>query len=452
VSETRPSHCIAVIGGAVAGAEVTNRLVAMGCEVVVFEQNPRPYGKIEDGLPRWHRALRNKQYAVIRGELSKPRVHYVPLTQIGKDVDFRELAENWGFSAVILANGAWRDRPLPIDGADAYIGRGLVYQNPFITWFNHMNEPNYDGPALEAPDGAIVVGGGLAAIDVAKVLMLENTRAALRERGVEVDLIPLEVKGIPKTLKDFDLTFEDLGLEGCTIFYRRREEDMPLVAIPAGSTPEQETKVLNSRAKLLRKAADKYRFKVETRWLPEELLVEDDHLVGLRFRRGRVENGRIIATDETLDRRASCVISSIGSIPAPIEGIETKGELFRFSDRDLGRLKGFPTVFSAGNIVTGKGNIIASRKHAKHITEAMIESMLGLSDRNSTDQDNLADIVHEGHHQAASNIAETILTQPPIKDEALVKIHQQVAERQRAVGYEGNFDAWIKQVTPEGFE
>ena len=60
--EQKPTHCVAVIGGAVAGAEVAGVLADRGIEVVVFEQNARPYGKIEDGLPRWHVALRHKEY------------------------------------------------------------------------------------------------------------------------------------------------------------------------------------------------------------------------------------------------------------------------------------------------------------------------------------------------------------------------------------------------------
>ena len=38
---------------------------------------------------------------------------------------------------------------------------------------------------FEPRDGALVVGGGLASIDVVKVLMLETTRAKLRERGID---------------------------------------------------------------------------------------------------------------------------------------------------------------------------------------------------------------------------------------------------------------------------
>ena len=107
-----------------------------------------------------------------------------------------------------------------------------------------------------------MVGGGLASIDVVKVLMLETTRAKLRERGIEVPMVELEVKGIPKILAGHGLAFEDLGLAGCTLFYRRRAEDMPLVEIPDGATPERAAKVLASRGKLLEKAMEKYRFRL----------------------------------------------------------------------------------------------------------------------------------------------------------------------------------------------
>ena len=50
MTSSQSTHCVAVIGGATAGAEVAGRLAAQGAEVVVFDQNPRPYGKVEDGL------------------------------------------------------------------------------------------------------------------------------------------------------------------------------------------------------------------------------------------------------------------------------------------------------------------------------------------------------------------------------------------------------------------
>jgi NADPH-dependent glutamate synthase beta subunit-like oxidoreductase len=452
MTDSQPSHCVAVIGGAVAGAEVAGSLAEAGAEVVVFEQNPRPYGKIEDGLPRWHAALRRKEYQTIASRLSHPNVHFVPLTTVGRDVDFRELADSWGFSGVVLACGAWRDRPLPVDGADAYLGKGLIYQNPFVVWFNHANEAGYRGARFEPLDGTLVVGGGLASIDVAKLLMIETTRAKLAERGVEVPMLELEVKGIPKILAAHDLRFEDLGLEGCTLFYRRRAVDMPLVEMPADASPERAEKVRGSRRKLLEKAMAKYRFKMEPLCMPDGLLVEGGRLVGLRFRRTIADERRVTPTDETFERRGSCVISSIGSVPAPIEGIPMKGELFEFVDWDLGRLAGYPKVFSTGNVATGKGNIVASRKHAKAVAETMIEAFLGLGDEGHEGEEALAEAAHAGARAAAERVAEQIRQQPPIAAQALSAIRKRVRERQQAVGYAGDFPAWLARVTPPDLE
>ena len=50
---------------------------------------------------------------------------------------------------MILANGAWRDRELGMPGAEQFVDKGLVYQNPFIYWYNHKNEKSYTGPRYE---------------------------------------------------------------------------------------------------------------------------------------------------------------------------------------------------------------------------------------------------------------------------------------------------------------
>ena len=242
-------YAIAVIGGATAGAEAAGVFSANDVLTVVFDQNARPYGKVEDGLPRWHTALRRKEYGTIDQKLTAPHVHFVPGTRIGEDPTLEQLMNGWGFHAVVLANGAWRDRSLPVEGIDAHLGRGFAYQNPFIYWFNHYNEASYAGEQYEILDRTLVVGGGLASIDVAKVINLELTLAALRERGIEQDLVELEVKGIPKTLDAHGLSWEELGIEGCTIYYRRRPEDMPLVDFPDKVNDKIREKIEEPRAR-----------------------------------------------------------------------------------------------------------------------------------------------------------------------------------------------------------
>ncbi len=441
-----------MIGGATAGAEVAGRLAQRGVVVIVLEQNPRPYGKIEDGLPRWHKELRRKEYETIAEKLGTPGVHFVPLTRIGRDVDFEELVTGWGLSAVVLANGAWRDRPLPLEGADRYVGRGLVYQNPFIVWFNHANEKGYTGARFETPDGALVVGGGLASIDVVKVLQLENVRAALARRGIEMPLIELEVKGIPKALEKHGLRYEDLGLRGATLFYRRRVEDMPLVEAPEGADAARLAKVELARKRVLEKAIEKYRFHVEPLCMPDGLLVENDRLVGLRFRRTRFESGKLVPTDESFERRGPVVISSIGSIPEPIPGIPTKGELFAFSDWDTGRLPGRPTVFSVGNVVTGKGNIVASRKHAARVSESAIERFLGLGPDGHEGESAVMEPAAAAAREAADHVHDAIHAGPPLAPEQVEAILKRVRERQAKVGYTGDLESWLARVTPPDLE
>ena len=99
---SQPTHVIGICGGAVAGSEAAKLFAERGALAIVFEQNARPYGKIEDGLPRWHVALREKEYETIGARLSLPSVHFVPLTEIGRDVGFRELVDEWGFTGVVL--------------------------------------------------------------------------------------------------------------------------------------------------------------------------------------------------------------------------------------------------------------------------------------------------------------------------------------------------------------
>jgi NADPH-dependent glutamate synthase beta subunit-like oxidoreductase len=452
MSDADRPHWVAVIGGATAGAEVAGRLAGHGARVVVFEMNPRPFGKIEDGLPRWHVGLRNKEYETIREKLSREGVEFVPNTKIGTDLPFEAVVREWGFSAVVLANGAWRDRPLPIEGADAYIGKGLIYQNPFIIWFNHSAEQGYEGETFTPMDGALVVGGGLASIDVAKVLMLETARAKMAERGIEMDMVELEVKGIPKQLEKHGLEFKDLGLEGCTFFYRRRVEDMPLVEIPEGADEKRREKMMNARRRLLEKAQEKYGFKLEQLSSPDALLIEDGQVVGLRLRRTRMEKGRPVPTDETYERRGCYVISSIGSIPEAIPGIPMKGELFAFTDWDVGRLEGFPSLFSVGNVVTGKGNIVASRKHAAHVYEDALSSFLGLEEDGHAGEAAIPSRAEAGAAQTADHVAAHLAqAEPPVVDVAKA-ILERVRARQKQVGYDGDLDAWLAKVKPAELE
>ena len=444
-----PKYVVAVVGGATAGAEAAAMLAERGVLVVVFEQNARPYGKIEDGLPRWHVKLRRKEYETINDKLSRPGVYFVPCTKIGRDIDFPALVSEWGFSAVLLAHGAWRDRPLPVAGADVYLDKGLVYQNSFIYWFNHYTERGYDGPQYEAVDGAIVVGGGLASIDVLKVLQIETVRAALAERGIDEEMLRIEQEGVPAVLDEHGFSWDELGLRGATLLYRRRIEDMPLAEMPEDADETRRHKFETTRRRILEKAMQKYCFNVRAQRVPVGLLTEGDRLVGLRLQRTRVEGGQAVPVDGAFEElRAPLVVSSIGSVPEPMEGVEQDGHLYRWADSDLGRLGGYESVFSTGNVVTGKGNIVASRKHSVRVTTHVIEQYLGLGNGRHEGEETLLAEVTADADAAGKALMASLRGRPPLEPEAVDALLARIHARSEAVGYTSSYREWLAHVTP----
>jgi len=440
---TEPTHVIGICGGAVAGSEAAKLFAERGAIAIVFEQNARPYGKIEDGLPRWHAKLREKEYARIDDNLDTAGVFFVPLTRLGKDLAFSELTDEMGLSAVILATGAWRDRPLPVEGIDRFVGRGLIYQNPLVYWFNHYADPGFAGPEVDVPDGAIVVGGGLASIDVVKLLNIEVFCRALRERGIEVDAVAMEQAGIAQTLAKHELSAEELGVEGCTLYYRRRMCDMPLASVK-DPTPAQLEKLETTRTRIMEKVMRKFLVKMEECCAPIAPIEDGDKLAGLVFRRTAIKDGRLREVEGSdFEARAPLVVSSIGSLPQLIEGVPAEGDLYPFDSEERGALRGLDGVFGLGNVLTGKGNIRDSRVNASVVAERVIENLIGVPDE-PQNLDDMSDALHEEFRARAQPVVDRVLSGDKLPPEKIGPILERVRCRWDEVGYAGDYRAWIE--------
>jgi ferredoxin/flavodoxin---NADP+ reductase len=440
-------HFVAVIGGAISGSVAAEVLADHGIRVAVFEQNTRPYGKIEDGLPRWHVEQRKQEYGRIDARMKKPNVHFIPSAKLGRDFDLAQLLK-WGFSAVILANGAWRDRDLGVPEAEPYVGKGLVYQNPFIYWYNHKNEKDYNGPRYETPDEAVVVGGGLASIDVVKVLQLENYERALKARGIETSMHEME-KGIPEVCKAHGIKPEELGVKGCLLIYRRREQDMPLAQPPDNATPEQAAKTEMVRQKMLRLAQGKYLFRVQDRRVTTGIVVENGRVVGLKLAETKVEGRRAEAIPGSEhELRTPLVVSSIGSVPEKLPGINMSGEYYTFEGKDVPRYTQMDRVFGVGNVVTGQGNIRVSLVHSQKVTKRVVDCMEGADGNAGTG----AGSAQQQVANAVDAIGKQIETIPPLSDTQMAEVERQVHALQQKAGFTSDYDSWIAKVTPPDLE
>ena len=395
---------VLIIGGAVSGSTAVKKLTDEGIRCVVVEQNRMPYGKIEDGLPRWHEKQRVNEYFKIDDVISNELVDFVPLTRIGKDVSFEEIY-NMGWSCIYFANGAWKDRSFPIKEIENF--DNFYYQNPFVYWFNHYHESSYNGPKVDIKDDAIVIGGGLASIDVCKITQLELVRQKVESKIENFDIIEMEHKGIPKYLEQYDMKYEDLGISGTTLVYRRNIENMPLTTIPEDATPEMIEKRKLARRKILNNTLDKFLFKVAECTQPVGLSYKDNILNGIEVIENEIIDGKLIAKENSNKiLHGNIFISSIGSLPEPIQGIPMDGSTYNIVDEDSGKFDKLEKVHGMGNAITGKGNIKASRVSAKTVGDLTI------------------DLIHD------------------IDQDVIENIDSKVKEWQSKSSYDGNYFEW----------
>jgi len=441
------NFCIAVFGGAVAGSEAVDKMVKNGITVIVFDQNALPYGKIESGLPKWHVKLRDKQEEKIDARLDQKGVYFVPGCALGEDIDFNDIVKNWGFSAVLLATGAWKDRTLPMKGIDAYINKGFYYQNPFVQWFNLCHDPKYSGQQYAIEDNAMVIGGGLASIDVAKILMIENFRKAIRKFGKDLDTNSIERLGLPEAARTVDLSLEKIGLKGCKIYYRRRIADMPLSVIADDSSTEEINKGQEVRKKIVQLAENKFLFKVVDCSSPVNAIIEDGKIAGMVMRKNKIENGKAIPVPGSEEQIVSpLIISSIGSVPEKIAGLDQIDEKFDIENPENGKLKGYDNVFVLGNAVTGKGNIKESQLHGRNVSESIIKNYLGISEPQEEQE-----IKFKSRFSKQLSPISDFVKQHSLSDEQYQSILNKVKDLQSKRGY-SNYKVWIEENLPVRLE
>lgn len=441
VASMDSQYIAAVIGGACSGSEIAAKLADLGLDVVVFDQNPLPYGKIEDGLPRWHAKLQTKEMRSIDQKFAHPRIHFVPNCKLGQDLLLKDLVEDWGIPLVVMANGAWRDRPLPISGAEKVTDDSFVYQNPFVYWFNHYHEANYDGPTYDVQPGAVVVGGGLASIDVAKICQFELVRAALAEKGHEAAIVSMDHYGVEKVCEGFGVEYASLGIRPARLFYRKRVEDMPLVPLGDNPTADKLAKAEKVRRKLIDNGIKRYGFEVFPLHSPAELVVEDGRVTGMTFDIMKRQDGKFVKTGEVSTVQTPMVISSIGSIPEPIRDVPMDGELYSWENRFTGEVSGYRGVYCVGNAITGRGNIKDSAKNARRLGEVIAASTSG-----EFDYEQWFAIQKDEARAHVERMIDYLRDIEPMDDAVRERVSLKVASLQQAAGYEGDYAAWRDRI------
>jgi hypothetical protein len=302
----------------------------------------------------------------------------------------------------------------------------------------------------------------LASLDVIKIVMIELAQRALKEKlNVDVDMFTLEKKGVKKILEAHNTTLEELGVKGSTLFYRRNAEDMPLKPTKTNST-EDVNRARRVSKKLLENYRDKFLFKFEPLSVPKEVITDNGVLKGMVFQKVRSEHGKLIdLPGETITFKSDLIISSIGSLPEETPSLPSKGHLLKtFGPRGC-RVEGYDNVFAVGNVVTGRGNILESKKHGREITGKIIDDHFQPESEPIRNEANI--IMAEKYQkwfreietevdEKVGNIICVLDERPTPEDEKVNNILERTQKHQRKVGLDGDYMKWAAENKPVRLE
>jgi len=174
---TNPGHhFVAGNCGAISGSVAAEILADHGIRVAVCSTRIRRRTERSKTVCRVGTSSNaNRNTAESTRAMKKPNVYFIPSTKLGRDLIFPSFQ-------VGLFRGDSGQRRVARPGIgvcqkqNSTLAKVSFTKNPFIYWYNHKNEKDYHGPRYETPDEAVVVGGGLASIDVVKVLQIRKLR------------------------------------------------------------------------------------------------------------------------------------------------------------------------------------------------------------------------------------------------------------------------------------
>lgn len=159
---------IAVVGAGPAACYAAAELIGIdGVQVNLFERLPTPFGLIRAGVAPDHQHTKSV-VGIFERMFTNPRFGCHLGVEIGRDLTHEELLAH--HHAVIYAVGAATSRDLGVPGEDL---PGSHPAADFVGWYN--GHPDHADRTFDlATERAVIVGNGNVALDVARVLLMDQ--------------------------------------------------------------------------------------------------------------------------------------------------------------------------------------------------------------------------------------------------------------------------------------
>lgn len=306
---------VAVVGGGPAGLSCAHRLAMHGHAVTVYEAQEKLGGLNEFGIAAY-KTVDGFASLEVDFILKIGGITVETGKALGRDISLQGLQAN--HDAVFIATGLAGVNALGIEGADA---DGVADAVSYIADLRQAG----DLAALPVPRKAVVIGGGMTAIDIAT-----QTKR--------------------------------LGAEDVTIVYRRGKARMN------ASGYEQELAQVNGVA-------------IKYNAMPKGLVVNDGTVTGMTFEYTEDRNGRLTGTGETFSLAADMVFKAIGQTliagPLGADGDTLALESGRIRV-DADRQTSLAGVWAGGDCIAGGEDLtVAAVEDGKIAAESINAALAG---------------------------------------------------------------------------
>ena len=370
---------IAIVGSGPAGyytAEAVQKTFGDAVRIDIIDRLPVPYGLIRSGVAPDHQSIK-AVYRRYEAVSLSDTVRFVGNVTVGTDISIAELQSL--YDAVVLATGAPNDRALDIAGADL---PGVVGSAAFVGWYNGHPDHADLNPTLSGP-GAVVIGNGNVALDVARIL--SKTRAEFAGSDIARHALDaLDASGIVRISvlgrrgpHQIAMTPKELGELG------HLERAQPFV--DANDLPPVEDDALLEPG--MRKSVTHLRSFADTPFSGKALAIDFDFFAmpvrvegNGKAERVIVERTKLdadlrsVSTGETYAIPANLVVACIGYQTPPIEGVPYEHGRGRFANSD-GRI--LPDLYCVGWAKRGPSGTIGTNRPDGYAVADLIAADIG---------------------------------------------------------------------------
>ncbi len=311
---------VAIIGAGPAGYFAAQALQNMQTEdlsfsIDMFEKLPTPWGLVRSGVAPDHPKIKSVS-KVFEKIATTEGFRFFGNVELGKDISLDELQNN--YDAVVIAVGASKGKKLGIPGEDL---PGSISSAEFVPWYNgHPDYANFQFP-LDC-ETAVVIGAGNVAMDVARMLSLDpheldttdtadHALAALHSS--EIRTVHLCARRGPEHAAFTSPELRELPkLHKTSVLINKEEIEAAQSRIDDSVDSESVTNLTAMLAIAVdQKPQQERQLQFHFLLTPKEI-TGTDRVEEIVFTVNKVQDGSVIATDETVRIKCGLVITAIG--------------------------------------------------------------------------------------------------------------------------------------------